>query len=47
MIDEAVFDHSKCQMSVYYKYAIYCYKLFVLSYVAECVYCYTHEELVK
>ena len=34
-------------MSVYYKYAPYGYKLVVLSYVDDCVYCYTYEELIN
>ena len=38
MIDEEGFNHSKCKMSVYYKYAPYGSKLVVLSYVDYYVY---------
>ena len=34
-------------MSIYYKYATYGLKLVVLSYVVDCVYWYTSEELEK
>ena len=34
-------------MSIYYNYAPYGYKIVVLSYVDDCVYWYTHEDLVK
>ena len=34
-------------MSIYYKYAPDGYKLVVLYYVGDCVYCYTYEELLK
>ena len=34
-------------MSIYYKYALYGSRLFVLSYVDDCVYCYTNEYLGK
>ena len=43
--DEAGFNHSKCQISVYYKYIPYGSNLVVLSYVDDCVYWYTYEEL--
>ena len=32
-------------MSIYYKYAPYGYKIVVLSYVDDCVYWYTNEDL--
>ena len=44
---EAGFIQSKCQMSIYYKYAPDGYKCFVLSYVDDCVYWYTNEDLGK
>ena len=47
LIDEAGFNYSKCQMSVYYKYAPYGSKLVVLTYVDDHVYWYTSDELVK
>ena len=47
LIYEAGFNQSKFQMSIYYKYAPDGSKLFVLSYVDDCVYCYTSEELGK
>ena len=47
LIDETGFNHSKCQMSVYYKYAKYGSNLVVLSYVNDCVYWYKYEELRK
>ena len=47
MIDEAGFKHFKCKRSVYYKYAPDGSKLVVLSYVNDCVYWYTSEELRK
>ena len=34
-------------MSIYYKYAPYGYKTVVLSYVDDCVYWYTNEDLGK
>ena len=34
-------------MSIYYKYASDGYKIVVLSYVGDCVYWYTNEDLVK
>ena len=46
-IDEAGFNHSKCQISVYYNYAPDCSKLVVLSYVYDCVCWYKYEELGK
>ena len=36
---------SQCEMSIYYNYAPFRSKLVVLSYVDDCVYCYTSEEL--
>ena len=45
MIYEAGFKQSQCQISIYYKYAPYGSKLFVLYYVDDCVYWYTSEEL--
>ena len=47
LIYEAGFKQSLCQMSIHYKYAPYISKLVVLSYVDDCVYLYTSEELVK
>ena len=44
---EAGFIQSKGQMPIYYKYAPYGSKLVVLSYVDDCVYWYTNEDLVK
>ena len=41
------FVQSKCQMSIYYKYAPDGYKIVVLSYVDDCVYWYTNEYLGK
>ena len=38
LIDEAGFNQSTCQMYIYYKYAPYGSKLFVLYYVDDCVY---------
>ena len=43
----AGFIQSKCQMSIYYKYAPDGSKHFVLSYVDDCVYWYTNEDLGK
>ena len=34
-------------MSIYYNYAPYGYKIVVLSYVDDCVYWYTNEDLGK
>ena len=42
---EAGFIQSQCQMSIYYKYAPDGSKHFVLSYVDDCFYCYTIEDL--
>ena len=36
---------SQCQMYIYYKYAPDGSKIFVLSYVDDCVYWYTNEDL--
>ena len=44
---EAGFIQSQCQMSIYYKYAPDGYNFFVLSYVDDCVYWYTNEDLGK
>ena len=38
---------SQCQMSIYYKYAPDGSKIVVLSYVDDCVYWYTNEDLGK
>ena len=43
LIDEAGFNKSKCQMSVYYKDAPYGSELVLLSYVDYFVYCYTSD----
>ena len=43
LIYEAGFNQSKYQISVYYKYAPDGSRLFLLSYVDACVYCYTSE----
>ena len=47
LIDEADFNHSKCQISLYYKYELDCSKLVVFSYVDVFVYWYTYYELGK
>ena len=39
------FIQYQCQMSIYYKYAPYVSKIVVLSYVDDCVYWYTNEDL--
>ena len=44
---EAGFIQSKCQMSIYYKYTPDGSKTVVLSYVDDCVYYYTNEDLGK
>ena len=44
---EAGFIQSQCQMSIYYKYTPYGSKLVVLSYVYDCVYWYTNEDIGK
>ena len=44
---EAGFIQSQCHMSIYYKYAPYGSKNVVLSYVDECVYWYTNEDIGK
>ena len=41
------FVQSQCQMSIYYKYAPDRSKIVVLSYVDDCVYCYTNEDIGK
>ena len=45
MIDKSGFYQPKYQMYVYYKYAPYGSKLFMLYYVDDCVYWYTYEEI--
>ena len=42
---EANFIQYQCQLSIYYKYAPYGSKIVVLSYVDDCVYCYTSKAL--
>ena len=44
---EAGFIHSQCQMSIYYKYAPNGSKISLLSYVGDCVYWYTNENIGK
>ena len=44
---EAGFIKSKCHIYIYYKYAPYGYTIVVLSYVDDCVYWYTNEDLEK
>ena len=44
---EADFLQYKCQMSIYYKYAPDGSKIVVLSYVDDCVYWYTNEDIGK
>ena len=44
---EAVFIKSQCQMSIYYKYAQDGSKIIVSSYVDDCVYYHTNEDLGK
>ena len=44
---EAGFIPSQCQLYIYYKYAPYGSKIVVLSYVDDCVYWYTNEDLGK
>ena len=44
---EAGFIQSKCQMSIYYKYAPDGSKIVVLSYVDDCVYWYENEDIGK
>ena len=46
-IIEEGFMQSQCQMSIYYKYAPDGSKVVVLSYVDDCVYWYTNEDLGK
>ena len=47
LIDEAVFNQSKCQIYLYYNYKPDGSKLILLSYVDDCVYWYSYEELGK
>ena len=42
---EAGFIQSQCQMSIYYNYVPDETNVFVLSYVDDCVYWYTYEDL--
>ena len=44
---EEVFMQPQCQMSIYWKYAPDGSKIVVLSYVDDCVYWYTNEDLGK
>ena len=44
---EAGFIQYKCQMSIYYKYALDGTNVFVWYYVYDCVYCYTSESIGK
>ena len=44
---EEGFIQSQCQMSIYYKYVLDGSKIVVLSYVDDCVYWYTNEDLGK
>ena len=46
LIEEG-FMKSQCRMSIYYKYAPDGSKIVVLSYVDDCVYWYTNEDLGK
>ena len=46
-LPEAGFFQSQCQISIYYKYAPYGSKIVVLSYVDDCVYWYTNEDIGK
>ena len=46
LIEEG-FIQSQCQMSIYYKYAPDGSKIVVLSYVDDCVYWYTNEDIEK
>ena len=46
-IIEAGLIQYQCQMSIYYNYAPYGTKQFVLSYVDDCLYWYTSEALGK
>ena len=47
MIDDAGFNKSKYQMSIYYKYEPDGSKLVVFSYVDYCLYWYKYEKLGK
>ena len=46
-LTESGFIYSKLQMSIYYKYAPGGAKIVILSYVDDCVYWYTYEDLVN
>ena len=46
LIEEG-FMQSQCQMSIYYKYTPDLSKVVVLSYVDDCVYWYTNEDIGK
>ena len=47
LIYESGLNHYKCQMYIYYKYALDGSKLVVLYYVYECLCWYTYEEIEK
>ena len=47
LVYEVGFKQSQCKIPIYYKYAPYVSKLFVLSYLDECLYWYKYEELGK
>ena len=47
MIDVASFKKLQCQIPIYYNCVPDGSKLVVLSYVNDCVFCYTSEELEK
>ena len=47
MTEKSSFKHPQCKMYIHYKYTPYWSKLDVLSYVDDCVYYYTHKELLK
>ena len=45
VIDVVGLNYLKYQMSIYYKYSLDGSKLVMLSYIGDCVYWYTYEEL--
>ena len=47
MVYKAGFKQSQFQMYIYYKYVPYGSRLFLLSYVDDCLYWYTPEQLGK
>ena len=47
LVYKSGFKQSQCQIYIYYRYAPYGFKLFVLYYVDDCVYWYKYEYLVK